>query len=281
MKKKIIRRSCLTAGVAAVSMLGGCGGSQDEWANSPGTNGHTNLDAVRAAFQKAPKLEDFENRVNQICEGDKLVMFRSDKVDGGFRLSAVEDLDGDKKISGSDDVLFTLLVANGTATLKGEGVTSYYTSTWAYDPVAHTRGAGNAVHRTGHHCTHFHHWYGRSYLWGGGYYTRAPRYSQMMSQRSSYRGTSAFASQVKSNASSEKKMSSKYGSGFRSAAAKTSSNRKSYVKKSVSSGNYKAGKGSSGWGVRSKSGTKSSFSSSRGSSSKGFGGFRGTSGFEV
>jgi len=281
MKKKLMTGSYLVAGVAAASLLGGCGKSKDKWENSSGAKGRTNLDAVKAAFKKAPKHEDFENRVNEICEGEKIVLFRSDKVEGGFKITALEDLDGNKKISDADDVLFTLLVANGTATLKGSGVTSYYTSSWPYNPAAHARNAGTSTYRRGHHCTHYHHWYGRSYFWGGGYYTRAPRYDQMMSHRTSYRNSSAFPSQVKSNVTSEKKMASKYGSGFRAAATKTSPSRKSYVQKSASSGSFKSGKSNSGYGVRSKSGMRSSSSSSRGSSSRGFGGFRGSGGFGV
>ncbi len=281
MKKKNKTRACLIAGVTAASLMSGCGSSEEEWANAPGTNGHINLDAIRDAFKKAPKVEDFENRINEIFEGDNLVMIQSDKTSGGFMLWAKEDLDDDKKISSGDDLLFTLLVENGTATLKGAGVTSYYKSSWPYDPKAHAAKEADAP-RTKHHCNHFHHWYGhRIYFWGGGYYTRAPRYSQMMSHRNAYRNTSAFTSQVASNAASEKRMASRYGSGFRSAATKTSAARKSYIKKASSSGSYKSSKSKSGWGVRSKSGTKSSFSSSRGGSSRGYGGFRGSSGFEV
>lgn len=289
MKKKTVARSCLAAaGVTAASLLGGCSSDEEKWANSPGTNGHINLPAIKEVFQKNPSLENFENRVNEIFEGDNLVVFESAKIDGGFRLSAQEDLDGDKKISADDDLLFTLEVANGAATLRGAGVTSYYMQRWTYDGAGHARDDEGKTYAAGHHCMHFHHWYGYGGygLWGGRYYTPRPRYNQMLSNRNSYRGSSAFASQVSTNAKSEQKMASKYGSSFRSAATKTSSSRKSYVAKSTRSGSYKANKSTSGWGARSKAGTKSSFSSSRSSSSRSSssgsrGGFRGSSGFGV
>jgi len=288
-KKKTIVRSCLAAaGVTTASLLGGCGSSDEEkWANSPGTNGHINLPAIKDAFQKNPSVEDFEKRVNEIFEGDNLIVFQSEKVTGGFKLSAEEDLDGDKKVSAGDDLLFTLEVANGGATLQGAGATSYYKQSWTYDGAGHAKDDTGKTYARDHHCSHFHHWYGYGGYgyWRGGYYTPRPRYDQMLSSRNSYRGTSAFTSQVSANAASEQKMASKYGSSFRSAAAKTSSSRKSYVSKSVSSGSYKANKSTSGWAARSKAGTKSSFSSSRSSSgsssSKGFGGFKGSSGFGV
>ena len=64
-----------------------------------------------------------------------LVIFESEKVSGGFKYTAKEDLDADKKISPDDDTLFTLLVANKKATLKGIGVNGYYSKSWPYDPA--------------------------------------------------------------------------------------------------------------------------------------------------
>jgi hypothetical protein len=281
MNKKNMAQSYLVAGVAAASLLSGCGRSKPKWADSPGAKGSINLDAVKAAFQKYSQINYFEDRVNEIYEGERLVVFRSDKVNGGFKLSALEDLDGNRKVSAGDDLLFTLLVANGTATLKGAGVTSYYTSSWPYDPVSRAREYGTSSYRPGHY-THFYHWYSRPYHWGGGYYTSAPRYDEMMSHRKSYRSSSAFATQVQKNSGFERRMASKYGSGFRSAATKTSPARQSYVQKTASSHSYSSSKTSSAYGIRSTPAPKSGgFFSSRSSSSKGFSGFRSSSGFEV
>ena len=298
MKKKT--RSCLAAaGVTTACLLGGgCSKEKDNWANSPGTNGMLNLDAVKKAFQKSPMLDEFENRVNETFEGDNLVVFGSEKVSDGFTYTAREDLDKDKKSSSGDDTLFVLQVVSGVATLKGEGVNSYYKESWPYDPEVHAKkeekDSTTRTPHSHHHCYHYHHWYGwGGYGWGGGYYTPVGRYGSMLSSRDTYRKTSAYRSQVKSNASFEQRAASKYGSGFRKSATKTSSARTSYVSKGLKSGSYKNSTGSS---VRSSMGVKSSFSSARsrssgsrggsagsrgGSSGSRGGGFRGSSGFGV
>ena len=140
MKKRIRTRPCLLAvGATTASLIAGCGGNdQGKWAAAPGTQGHINLDAVKEAFQKNPRYDDFEKRVNEIFEGDRLVIFEAKSVSGGFNYTAKEDLDGDKKMSPADDTLFTLLVANGTATLKGAGVNSYYSQSQVVANTAFT-----------------------------------------------------------------------------------------------------------------------------------------------
>ncbi len=281
-KKNKTRASIAAAGLAAAAMVSGCSRSDEDWANAPGTNGHVNLDAVKEAFQKSQEIAKFEQRVNEIHEGDKLVIFRAEKVSGGFEYTAIEDLNGDKKPGRGDDKLFTLLVANGTATLNGTGVNSYYKQSWPYDPakVAAPTSTTKSSHSRRHH-SHFYHWYGyRRYGWGGGYYTSAPRFASMSKHRDSYRSGAAFQSQVKANAQFEQKMSQRYGSSFRKSATKVSPARKSYISKSLSSGSYKSGRSTSGWGVRSSQGVKSASAASRGVA-RGYGGGRGASGFGV
>ncbi len=288
--KKRIRNSLLVTSAATATLFAGCGESdQEKWANSPGTRGHINLDAVKEAFQKHARYDDFEKRVNEIFEGDQLVVFKAEPVPGGFKYTAMEDLDADKKIGPADDTLFTLLVAKGTATLTGAGVNRYYSQTWPYNAAKEAKKAGETQATAPHHHRHgssFLFWYGMGRLrWGGGYYTPAPRYNAMSQHRDQYRTTSAFQSQVKSNATHENRMAARYGTGFR----KTPSGaRKTHVSKSRTSQSFDSSKSKSGWAVRSKSGVKSkastSSSSSRSSASRGgrgFGGFRGSSGFGV
>jgi hypothetical protein len=126
MKKKRSNRYLLVAGMATASAISGCDKSTKQWANSPGTNGFMNLDAVKKAFQKNSNVEDFEKRVNEIFEGDNLIIFSSDETSRGFIYTAKEDLDGDKTISPPDETLFVLSVLGGTATLQGAGVNEYY-----------------------------------------------------------------------------------------------------------------------------------------------------------
>ena len=173
-------------------------------------------------------------------------------------------------------------MANRTATLKGVGVTSYYSEAWPYDPEEHRKVETRYV-RSHYYPYSYYGWYGGGY-WGGGrnYYRTSPsQYQSLNSHRSSYRQTSAFTDQVKRNTQAEQRASKHYGKGFRKSATKVSTNRKSYISKGRSSGAYKSSGGKSGWSVRSSSGTKGSFSSARSSGSRGFGGFRGSSGFGI
>ena len=274
-------RYLIAAGILSATLVTGCGSEEKKWKASPGTKGFLNLDQVKSAFQKNPKVADFEKRINEIFEGDNLIILDSKTVSDGFAVTALEDLDKDKKKSPADDTLFILTVENRRATLRGYGANSYYKESWAFNPPAKNTGGETHYHRH-YHSPYFYHWY-----WGRGwghYYTPFSRYSMLGSHRSTYRQGSAFRSQVKSNAAFENRMSKKYGTGFRKSVSSQSSSRRSYVKTRVASTNFKSSlrssKSSSGWGVRSKTGTNSRFGSSR-SSSRGFGGFRGSSGMGI
>ncbi len=245
----------LAAGVATASAVAGCGGNP-----SAGEMGHINMDAVKEAFEKNPSVEDFEKRVNEIFEGDGLVIFNANKVEGGFQYGAYEDLDKDKQITSSDDRLFTITVANGTATLKGAGVNSYYSESWPYEPkeeeIAAAKkeeengGSTGTTHRR--HGSSFFMWYALG-RWSGGYHTPASSYSAMSANRASYRGSSAYASQVKTNSAYQTSAAKRYGAGFRSASSQVSSSRTSRISSTRSSGVRSSGggsfRGSSGFGV--------------------------------
>jgi hypothetical protein len=281
-KKKRTNQYIVVAGLTAASLVSGCDKSVKEWPNSPGTNGFVNLDAVKKAFQDNPKVEDFEERVNEVFEGDNLIIFESQELNKGFVYTAKEDLDKDTVISSGDETLFTLTVANGKATLQGAGVNKYYKETWSYKPVDKDQPSSERHH----HHTHFYHWYGMR-GWGG-YYTPRQSYNRISGSRDSYRQGSAFVSQVNNNVGFENRMTKRYGTGFRKSVSDVSSVRKSYINTTKKSSGFKGmlskNKSSS---LRSKSSTKGGFTSAR-SSSKAVGrsggrsgGFRGSSGFSV
>jgi hypothetical protein len=296
-KRDINQSGLLVAGLAATSFIAGCDKSADQWSNAPGTHGLINLDAVKQAFVKDPNVDQFETRVNEIFEGDNLVMCTSKAVNGGFLLTGAEDLDEDGKTTSKDEVLFTLTVAKGRATLQGNGVNGYYKESWPYNPPK--KEEYTQTPSTYRHYPHFHYWY-----WGrgwGGYYTPFARYDSIFSHRNDYRTGSAYSSQISQNTDFENRMSSKYGSGFRnSVVGGGSPTRKDYINTKKSSPDFKntlkSNQKSAAWSQRSKSSKSSSFSSakspsksSRGSSysrsgrsgSRGFRGFRGSSGFGV
>lgn len=288
----------LVAGLTATSMLSGCDKSSKptdtvQWSNAPGTKGLINLDAVKQAFNKDPDVAKFEDRVNEIFEGDNLVTCGSKIIDGGFLLTATEDLDADGKLSPKDEELFTLTVAKGRATLQGKGVNSYYEESWPYDPPKkeeYTRSRSSGYY----HRPYFHYWY-----WGrgwGGYYTPRSRYNSMSLHRRGFRSSSAYSSQINNNMGFEKRMDSKHGSGFRNSVRTDSPVRSSYIKQKTSDPAFreslKTRKGGAAWSTRATSTKSSSFRSavnppkstrsvSSSSRSRGFGGFRSSSGFGI
>lgn len=293
------RTAWISAGLATASLLSGCKKESEQWAAAPGTNGFVNLDAVKEAFQKNPEVADFEKRVNEIFEGDHLIILESKRIAKGFKCTAMEDLDEDEKVSDSDETLFILTVANGRATLQGAGVNEYYKESWKYTPPAEKEDPPAEPRTFRHRHHYFHHWYWGPRYWGGGYYTPRSRYGSIFSHREDYRQGMGFTDQVTANTRFENQMQSQYGSGFRKSVNQPSSLRERYINKTQRSSNFKQmlanNKKTSGWGLRSNSSDKGAFSSIRSkaaksssvsskkssSSSKGFRGFRGSSGFGI
>ena len=70
-------------GIVAVSpLIAACGEpSYEDWAATDGAAGRINLDDVQEAFKNSDNATDFEKRVNEIYEGDGLVLIRA-KQDG-------------------------------------------------------------------------------------------------------------------------------------------------------------------------------------------------------
>ncbi len=257
----------LIAGIASASMLIGCGNRDvKRWKQAPGTRGLINLNAVKTAFQKNQHIPAFEKRVNEIFEGDNLVVFKSEKHGNGFKLAGYEDLNKDKKVDSKDDLLFTLTVVDGRCTLQGHGANSYYKETWSYGQ--RDRRYPHRSYSYYHHSPYFFYWYGPRSTWGGSYYTPVGRYDDIASHRSSYRSKPAYRKQVKTNQSFERSMRSKHGSKFTNATKSVSSTRKNYVKRTSSkrsfSKNLSKNRSRSGWGVRTRSSSRSSSSRSRG-----------------
>ena len=65
---------------------------------------------MQQAFKSANSVTDFEQRVNQIYEGDGIVLVRAKQEPDGLLLEGWEDLDGNYEISDAqDDLLFTII----------------------------------------------------------------------------------------------------------------------------------------------------------------------------
>lgn len=285
------------ATVVGASMIGSCSKNKNDraiaaWENTQGTQGFINLNAVRDAFRENQSVADFEKRVNEIFEGDNLVVFDAKEHRNGFVIEAREDLDGSKSTTNKDDLLFTLQVENRTATLKGAGVNSYYKESWIYEVPADAQQRMAQGPRQGSSFTSspFFWWWMLSPGWGG-YYTPMGRYDTIYQHRRSYRDTRDYRDQVSNNGSFATRMGRQHGSTYDRALSQRSAKRSSYIRNTIKSPGFKqklaASKNKTGSATRSQMRSSSgarrsgSFSSSSKSSSgsRGYGGFRGSSGF--
>ncbi len=299
--EKLIAGAFVT--VVGVGMLGTCSrnrSSQEQARYTPpqpnpsvvdskevrAAEGIINLNDVRDAFRATHEMAVFEHRVNEIYEGEQMVVFEAKEVGNGFQLLAREDLDGSKSTTASDDLLFTLSVKGREATLKGAGVNDYYKATWLYEPPADAATRVTEVHHRSSYSSSPFFWYWVLSPGWGGYYTPMSRYDSMYAYRSGYRNSNSYRNQVSRNTSYARK----HGSSFRSSSKTMSSQRKSYVnkmpgtsgyKQKVAASSRKTGSSATSQKRSSSSTKKSSFSGSskKSSSSKSYGGYRGSSGF--
>ena len=98
--------------VAAGPLIAACstGLAYDEWAATDGAAGAINLDDVQAAFKDSKSATDFERRVNEIYEGDGLVIIRASQDGNALTLEGWEDLNGNNDIDDAqDDQLFSIV----------------------------------------------------------------------------------------------------------------------------------------------------------------------------
>ncbi len=225
----------------------------DEWAATDGAAGRINLDEVQEAFKKSESASDFERKVNEIYEGDGVILIRaSSQGDSDLLLEGFEDLDKSGTIDdANDDVLFSIVRRGENNELQGRGANGYYRSSF---------GGGNLLFT----------YLLFSSMGGRGFYNTSPaRAGTIRSNRTSYRNSSGYRSQVSKNTSYFNK--SKGAAGYTSASRNLSQSRSKYLSTNRTSGAFKT----SGTGVRSRWGASSA--SSRRSS----GGFRGGGGTQA
>lgn len=248
-----------------------CGGKKADagaqWVETDGAAGRINLDDVQQAYRdaysdKGFEVSQFEQRVNEIYEGDNLVLIKVDRQgDQEVVVSGWEDLNADRRLDESqDDKLFSItqeLRDSGNYTTQGHGANGYYHQSSPFSGFLPGLFLG--------------------YLLSGGrnsYVTPFNRYDTIYAGRSSYRVGPSYSAQRSRNSAYGGSVSSRYGSGATS--APVSPARSSYQSRQVNSGGFRSS-GSSrsiGGGIKSSSGSsgsKGSSGSSGGSSSSGGG----------
>ena len=215
--------------VAAAPLIAACGGgepSYEDWAATDGAAGRINLDDVQEAFKNSESATEFERRVNEIYEGDGLVLIRAKQDGEVLTLEGWEDLDGNNTIDDAkDDQLFSIVRGtNGEYDMRGYHANSYYNSHFGAGDFLFTYLLISAM----------------TPRFGGYYYTTPPASGPgMRNQRTTYRNSSAYNSQVQRNASYNSRQSSFAGSRYQQSRTNVSSNRSSYQSVQKSSGAFK------------------------------------------
>ena len=265
MNKRFTRLGTRTAAGALIAVgpvVAACssGPTYDEWAATDGAAGRINLDEVQKAFREADSATDFEKRVNEIYEGDGLVLVRARQDPDALVLEGWEDLNKNYEIDdAADDKLFDIVERNEQHEMRGYGANSYYHNSF---------GAGNFL---------FTYLLISSLSPRGYYYSTPPAYARnnLTSHRNNYRGSSAYRSQVSRNSRYFTSQKTGFASSrYNSAGKNLSTARTSYRSTQQSTGAFK----SSSTGVRSSWGSRSGGSSIRSSGASRSGGFRGFGG---
>ena len=235
--------------VAAAPLIAACGGpSYDDWAATDGAAGRINLDDVQQAFKDSKSATDFEERVNQIYEGDGLVLVRAKQDGSALTLEGWEDLNSNSGIDdGTDDLLFSIVKGtNDEYDMQGHHGNSYYNSHFGAGDFLFTYMLISAMSPRGYY-----------------YNTPVSQGSTMRNQRTTYRQSQGYSQQVQRNSSYTTKQASFAGSRYQQSKSNVSSSRTSYQQTQKTSGTFKTSNSVSRGG-------SGSFRSSRGSG--GFGG---------
>ena len=257
----------ITAGglLAASPLLAACNPRATEpagyrdWAATDGAAGRINLDAVQMAFQDAASASDFETRVNEIYEGDGLILVRVAQEADRMVLEGWEDLDGNSEINDVvDDLMFSIVRQDDQHELVGHHANSYHRSSF---------GAGDFLF---------------FYLLAGGlrgnnYYYQTPpgRGPVLRQQRDAYRGSSRHRTQQQANRRYTSRQQTFHGSRYHDAGRNLGTSRSSYQTAQKTTGSFRNSASFSGG----RSGSISSGGGSRSSIfSGGGGGFSGGGG---
>ena len=230
-------KALLGASLAAAPAVTACdaGPSYQRWAATEGAAGRINLEDVQTAFRSTSSVTDFERMVNEIYEGDGIVLIRAEQNGDSMSLEGWEDLNRSGAIENEgDDLLFSIVRASELQQheMRGYGANSYY-----HQPF----GAGDFLF------TYM--LLGVASSPGGRYHHEASRtgYDNLTRQRAGFRSSEAFRVQVSRNTEFFGRQASFTGSRYDQAGRSLSAPRQRYLSSQRSSGAFK----SSGTGVRS------------------------------
>ena len=234
--------------LAGAPLLVACGDSSsgptyDQWAATDGAAGRINLDDVQLAFQQSSSATEFERRVNEIYEGDGIILIRASQDGNRLTLEGWEDLDANNQIDdASDDQLFAIIKEDDQHQLQGYHANSYYHSHFGAGDFLFTYLLISSLNR------------------GPYFYQTIPdRATDIRRDRTSYRGSSRYDTQLNRNRQYTSRQQTFAGSRYQEAGRGVSSSRQTYQQTQRSSGAFRT----------SSSVTRSSSSISRSSSTGG------------
>ena len=227
MAKKLGKLGIASAGMIVTGpLLAACatGLSAEEWAATDGAAGRINLDEVQDAFKRSDSATDFEQRVNQIYEGDSLIFIRARQDGEALTLEGWEDLNSNNQIDDAqDDLLFSIVKEQDRNDMQGHGANGHYRRSFGGGDFLFTYLLLSSFSR-------------------GPYFYNTPisRGSTMRTQRKSYRSSSSYTSQVSRNSKFQSNQKKFAGSRFQQASRNQSSARRTYQNTQETTGKFKS-----------------------------------------
>ncbi len=214
--------------LAGAPLLAACGESSSgpsysQWAATDGAAGRINLDDVQVAFQESSSATEFERRVNEIYEGDGIVLIRASQDGDRLTLEGWEDLDSNNEIDdAADDQLFAIVKQDEQHELRGYHANSYHNSHFGAGDFLFTYLLISSLNR------------------GPYYYQTVPgRATDIRRDRASYRGSSRYDSQLDRNRQYTSRQQTYSGSRYQQAGRNVSSGRQTYQQTQRSSGAFR------------------------------------------
>jgi len=222
-----------SVGILVGSGAVGCGGNaskQQDWVVTEIATGRLNLDAVKDAFETSKDISEFEKRVNEIYEGDNLVLIRVEDNESQKIISGFEDLNQSNAIEeGTDDKLFSITLEEKKYDLYGYGYNHYYHYGSGYDDDDdYYYYDNNRLYK---------HWLRhdmestRDQL---KYQTHRKRAAQMRLERDRFRSSSAYTAQRSANKAFYSQQKARNPQAFSSSPKNLSSQRSTYRQKQMS-----------------------------------------------
>ena len=211
----------------------GCGAkasAQQDWIATDAATGRINLDAVKDALESSKDLSEFEKRVNEIYEGDNLVLIMVEDNETQIIISGFEDLNQSSAIEeAEDEKLFSITVEEENYEVYGHSSNDYYyydsdgSYDYDYDNDDNNRPLMYWLLYKQHSTT--------DQIM---YETKPKRAAQMQRERDRFRSSSAYTAQLRANKAFFNQQRARNPQAFSSNTKKLSSQRSTYRQKQMS-----------------------------------------------